>query len=256
MERIKSLNIYQKSILLVLTAMLAIFTAVYLVVASRSGFEYKGAILQPQVENESTLYTGRMHGKDAVFTVTPDKTVTFNWGDKCYGPYTAHEDPSAKPDDELADLMTGIEIRQGADVFFRGGVMKVGGDTEMLLFDEDGSLANLEISYTTQDGLEHDSDGNVIDKMAPTPTTVLRLMDGPKLVSKGAWEGWFGGVFLSLLTAALILFADELFRFDLSFRIREVDRAEPSEWELLGRYVSWTILPVMALVLYIMGLTA
>ena len=51
-----------------------------------------------------------------------------------------------------------------------------------------------------------------------------------------------------------VLFADELFRFNLAFRIRDADRAEPSEWEIAGRYISWAVLPVVALALLIGGL--
>ena len=41
------------------------------------------------------------------------------------------------------------------------------------------------------------------------------------------------------------MFADELFRFNLAFRIRDAGRAEPSEWEIAGRYISWAVLPVV-----------
>jgi len=51
-----------------------------------------------------------------------------------------------------------------------------------------------------------------------------------------------------------VLFADELFRFNLAFRIRDAGRAEPSEWEIAGRYISWAVLPVVALALFIEGL--
>lgn len=51
-----------------------------------------------------------------------------------------------------------------------------------------------------------------------------------------------------------MLFADELFRFQLIFSIRNVEDAEPSEWEMMGRYIAWTVIPIMALVVFIMGL--
>lgn len=59
---------------------------------------------------------------------------------------------------------------------------------------------------------------------------------------------------LCVVTLLSMLFADELFRFDLSFRVRDPDRAEPSDWEMAGRHISWTLLPVMALVVFIIGL--
>ena len=54
--------------------------------------------------------------------------------------------------------------------------------------------------------------------------------------------------------SAFILFADELFRWDLAFRIQDVDRAEPSDWEITSRYISWTVLAVIAMFVFIAGL--
>ena len=56
------------------------------------------------------------------------------------------------------------------------------------------------------------------------------------------------------VTAVSILFADELFRLRYVFRIQDVDLIEPTVWELAGRYISWTVITVTVLVVYIMGL--
>lgn len=257
MERIRQLNLYQKSILLILLVMAVGFTALYAVVSSREGILYGGAILQPREENGGTVYTGRIKREDAVFTVAADKTVTFTYGDKVYGPYTAKEDPTAIPEDQTDfSNMTGVEIREGDEVFFRGGVWMSGGyDRQMLLFDEDGILAGFDITYSTGDGLEYDSEGNVVDKMEPSALTILELMSEPELTHKGVWYGWFGGLVISLVTIIHILFADELFRWNLAFQIRNVRDAEPSEWEIMTRYIAWTVFPVLALACYILGLT-
>ena len=256
MERIRNLNRYQKAILLLLLAMAVAFTAAYSVVTSRVGFAYKGAILLPQEENGGTVYTGRIKGETSVFAVTADKTVTFTYGDKVYGPYTAHEDPTAIPEDraDMAEHMTGVEIREGDEIFFRGGVWS-GSNDDMLLFGEDGSFSGLEITYSTGDGLVYDSEGNVVDKMKPSAVEILELMSEPELTHKGVWLAWLGGVFISILTALSILFADELFRWNLAFQIRNVRDAEPSEWEIASRYMAWTLMPVLALACYILGIT-
>ena len=188
-------------------------------------------ILRPSVEGGNTVYAGRIHGDDACFTVTQDKTVSFRYGDKIYGPYTAKEDPSAIPkDSEMAKFMTGVEIRQGDEIFFRGGVLTAGREnSDLMLFDEDGSFSGISISVSTGDGVMYDAEGNVIDQMAPSASTILHLMDDPELTNKGEWIAWFCGVFLSAVTVVLILFADELFRHNLRFMIRNVEHAEPSD---------------------------
>ena len=110
------------------------------------------------------------------------------------------------------------------------------------------------VTYGNQGAVVMDESGTVIDPMEPSVLTILDLMAGPELRHKGAWPLWAAGVLVCALTAASILFADEWFRLGLAFRIRGADRAEPSDWEIAGRYLSWTALPVLALALFIGGL--
>lgn len=212
-----------------MAAMVLVFTVVYPVTIVRGGFAYGNAILVPVQGNGNTVYSGKIQGTQASFTVYTDKTVEFQYGDKIYGPYTAKGDPTAIPKDhEMGAYMTGVELRQGENILFRGGVFEHG---------EYRWLYN-----------------NVIDPMDPSASTILDLMAGPELSHKGEWLAWFGGVFICLIAAISILFADELFRWNLAFQIRNVDRAEPSEWVIAGRYISWTVLPIMAMILFITGL--
>jgi hypothetical protein len=90
--------------------------------------------------------------------------------------------------------------------------------------------------------------------MEPSVSHILQLIHGPKLRHKGDWHAWFAGILISVITSASILFVDELFRWNLAFRIRDVDRAEPSDWEITSRYIGWTLLAIMAMVIYVMGL--
>ena len=124
----------------------------------------------------------------------------------------------------------------------------------MLLFQEDGNVYDIGISVTTNAGIVMDEAGNIIDPMEPSASTILTLMSGPQLTHKGSWAVWIGGVLICAVTAISILFADELFRFALAFRIRDAEQAEPSDWEMTGRYISWTILPLITLWLFIQGL--
>ena len=125
----------------------------------------------------------------------------------------------------------------------------------MMLFEENGSFSSVNVTVSASTGIMYDSDGNVVDPMAPAPKTILRLLNGPELTSKGDWSAWFYAVFISILNAVLILFADELFRLNLAFRIRNADRAEPSEWEIAERYISWVVLTGAAFLVYATGLT-
>ena len=73
MERIKSLNRYQKFLLLFMLAMVLCFTVLYPITISREGFLYQDTILVPRQENGATLYSGKIEGKPSCFTVYADK---------------------------------------------------------------------------------------------------------------------------------------------------------------------------------------
>lgn len=253
MDKIKKLNRYQQGILLFMIAMTLIFAVIYPMTIRRVGFEYNDAILIPSRENGTTVYSGKIKGQPAHFTVSEDKTVTFQYGDQTYGPYTAKEDPTAIPkNQELSGSMTGIEIRQGEKILFRGGVLDTG--DFLWLYHEDGTLDNLGISYVTGDGIQRDENGDVIDPVAPSASTILQLIHGPELTHKGQSFAWFGAVLICILNTFTILFADELFRWNLSFQIRNTEDAEPTDLEIAGRYISWTVLAVAALVIFTIGL--
>ena len=253
MQRIKDLNAFQKGILIVMIVMALIFAVIYPKTISRVGYRYNDAILVPTQENGDTLYSGKMKGQQACFTVS-DNTVTFQYGDKTYGPYTVKEDPTAIPkDNDMRGSMTGIEVREGEDILFRGGALDMG--DFYWLYSEDGSFDSMiGISYVTSDGIERDESGNPIDRMKPSVSTIYELTHDPEMTHKGEGGVWFGAVFVCILNALSILFADELFRFNLMFRIRNVEYADPSDWEIAGRYIGWTVVTIAALVIFIAGL--
>lgn len=243
LDRIKELGRYQKILLLLMAVMILAFTVIYPIVTALSGFLYEDTILVPAEEDGGTVYSGKIRGTAATFTVSADKTVIFQYGNTVYGPYTVKEDPTAIPkDSDLQAQMTGIELRCGGEIVFRGGVVN-SGDWRML-YNEDGSFDLLRsITATMSDGT-----------MEPSVSTILDLTDGPALTHKGTWLGWFGGVLICVITALTMLFADELFRWNASFLVRNAEEAEPSDWEIAGRYITWTVLPVMAAVIFILGL--
>lgn len=253
MKRVKNLNLYQRLLLTIMPAMALVFAILYSITISKVGFYYKNTILKPIQENDCVIYSGKIEGQPTCFTVSEDKKVVFQYGSTTYGPYSVKEDPTAVPHDEnRAEYMTGVEVYRGEKLLFRGGVWNA--DGSYWLYKEDGTMADTGIFYVSSDGIERDQDGNRIDPAEPSVATILELIDGPVLTHKGAWYAWCGAVCISILNALSILFADELFRWNLSFRIRHVEDAEPSDWELAERYIGWTVLTIMTLVIFVMGL--
>ena len=133
MERIKSLNVYQKILLIILIAAAIIFSIVFLVRRSRVGFEYHNAVLVPSEENGNTIYSGKINNVQAVFTVSPGKTVEFRYGDKEFGLYRLKEDSSAISK-RIAETytgadITGFELYRADEMLFRGCRVKLGSES-------------------------------------------------------------------------------------------------------------------------------
>lgn len=253
MKRLKSLDGFQKAILIIMIVMSAIFAVLYTMTISKVGYMYENTILVPTQENGSTKYSGKIKGEQASFTVSGD-SVTYQYGDKTYGPYTMIEDKTAIPKEYYNDEeIVGIEIHEGDSVWFRGGAMDLGEFN--WLISKDGTYNSILGSTSIYVGdVEVDEGGNPIKTTEPTPIAIYEMLNHPKLTHKGDILLWVLGLVVCIINAISILFVEELFRWNLSFRINNVDKAEPSDWEIAGRYIGWIGLPIMALVIYIMGL--
>lgn len=247
MERFKTLDYRQKWIFLIMGVMVLVFTILYPVTLSRVGYSYRDAILVPHEAEGTTVYSGKIQGEAASFTVTQDKTVTFQYGDFTYGPYTVKEDPQAAPESgDLADSLSGVEIWRQDCRLFRGGARKLD-QHGWLLYYENGEPYGLEIKITTG--------GNSATQMEPSLATILDLAMGPELTHKGHWLPWFLGILLCVVNAVSILYADELFRFWLSFRIESPELAEPTDLEITGRYFGWGAMLIGIFVVFVIGLS-
>ena len=253
MERLRSLSTYQKVIIGILLAMLVIFAFVYGRATGQAGYAYKDEVLLPSYEDGKTVYSGRVYDADCSFTVTENKVVSFRCEDKFYGPYTAQEDPTAIPA-EYADSANamGVELRKNGKLLFRGAVL-TGQASGFHLIDENGDM-RITMTVTMSDGTQIDGDGNIVDPWEPSVYNILELMGEPELTKKGEWPAFFLAAFVSAFTVISILFAEELFRLGLIGRVRDWDQVEPSDFEVAGRYIGWTILPIGILTLYLMGL--
>lgn len=164
---------------------------------------------------EITIYSGKISGKPAVFTVNSALgQVAFSHGDKTYGPYTAREDSSAIPPEYVHTGATGVELRVGEQVLFRGCAWKSGDD--LTCIGEEGYPLGLIFSYTTN-GIEYDNQGNVVDPMEPRVYAILELLSGPRLEHRGAWIGWLWALIIVGFILLSMLRADDTFRWRLSF---------------------------------------
>ena len=212
--------------MILLTAMLLVFTVIYFIVTAKKGFAYENTLLIPEEAAGGIRYGGTVGGKAVSFFVSADKTVEFSCGGKVYGPYVLKEDLSAVPE------VSGSQIA---------------------LFRENGE-PETGIRASSPDGVITLQNGTVIDAKEPSAVTVISLMEGPVLSTQGSWMGWLAGTLLCVSTAFHVFFADDLFRWRLHLQARNAEGAEPSDWVVVVRAVGWVVMTVVAVIAYVMGL--
>ena len=252
MNRWRALTPFPRIMLCIQAGLLVLFTILYPLLGMQRGIDFQGEFLRQVERGEDTVYTGTLDGKTVELTYTPSGALFYRWGDVEYGPYTLTEDPTALPPSETMGRVTGVELRLDGEILFRGGY----GLDGFYLVNEDGTKPNrLEIiANGTAYGLVG-SQQTYEDGLSITRAISL-LLEGPSVRSRVHGEGYFLGTLVVVINAVAILFADELFRWNLRWSIRHPERAEPSEWELFSRRFSWVLLTILALFGYMIGLSS
>ena len=242
----------KKILPIVLIVIVAVFSVLYFFIGRRYGVEYQDALYFPATEGNTMVYSAKVDGQSASFTVEKD-IVTYDWGDTVYGPYTVREDPTAAPGGEWESLdLIGVEIREEDSILFRGGYTE-----DLFLFIREDGEPDSDLFHVTYsvNGVEHDADGNVVDPHQPSLSTLIRFSQLPEAdAHRGNSLMWFLGLFLAGIAALLIKFDDTLFRLHLSFRVKYPEDAEPSDWEIFSRIFSWIAFTLLSLGLFIAGL--
>ena len=242
---------FRRVLLIVMTAEILGFAIATAVAAGRMGMEYDGWLLYLRKDGDVTWYEGEVDGEDAAFSVTPDGTVEYRWGEYAYGPYQVAEDPTALPEGYGG---TGVEVRQEGQVLFRGCLQSG------RLFDEDGELMWDTGSYAfTNDAILDLETGREVSRQEyhePSLSSVVRVALGPELTRRGSVGLYLAVTFLALLNIVQILFPEALFKLSLLGHIRsaDIDDAEPSSFYIAMEHIEWVVLAGVCLVVYVMAL--
>lgn len=232
----------QQVLLLLQAALILMFAVLYSTVGRQKVIWYNGAPLQQHKSGTVTTYSGKLDGQAVSFTVSPGPVVEYRLGGTLYGPYSISFDSSAVSSELDASIYTGVEVRDGGEVLFRGAYSDEPGT--FLLFTEGDSMSPSIrfVEMTTSNS-------------APSVYWILQIAIAPEVVQRGSWSGFWTGVFVCVMCAISILYADALFRLRLAFRVRNAEDAEPSDWELSARWISWGGLTICAFALFLAGLT-
>lgn len=257
-ETWREMSLLRRVLLAILAAMILGFGIATPFVSARKGIAYGDTLLYAAREGEVRRYTGRIDGRRAEFTVTPEGTVEYRWGEEAYGPYQVVEDPSASPKGSMAAWnLPGIEIRRGDEVLFRGGFYDGGWST---LYGEDGEPFNFLSITATSGGKVYDSNGKELtqrDLHEPGLSIVAELaLREPELTHRGSFALYLLVTLLAAFNMFQICFPGLMFRWSILWHVKDPYAAEPSDFYIFMEQAEWVILTVVAAVLYWLAITA
>lgn len=249
----------QRVMILIQAFLILLFLILYLALGRQQIITYHNESLRRRTDGEIITYTGKIDGKKAVFTVSGN-TVEYRLGDTAYGPYTIVYDSTAVPSKDVLSMrdsvsLVGVEVWEGETRLFRGAYRDTESHT-FYLIDSQG-----EVSYGDEKLyglLSSGYSGEVYGythKTEPGAYSILKLATGSGVEQRGRFGLFLAGAALCIACAFSILYADALFRWNLRFAIRNAEKAEPSDWEIFSRWISWIVLTIVALVWFVIGLT-
>ena len=235
---------YRQILLILLVLAFVVSLPAFLVISRREGLEYENTLLYPSTQGDAQIYQGKLDGEIARFTISPQGTVTYEWGGQQYGPWQITEAPSAVS--QNFGEAQGIEISLGDTVVFRGCYLP----SLRSLVREDGA------TLTDYMGTSLCSDDTVIlsnpsgGPHQPGLTTLAQMELDPLLSHRGEGDLFLLAVLVSALNGLQICFPRLLFRLSLLGRIRDPDSAEPSDFYIAMEKIEWAFLTIVVLLLY------
>ena len=254
MEKLKAkwleMNLYRRILLAVMVAEIMGFLIANVIAANRPGLEYGGTLLYPRMERETQIYEGTVDGEPAQFVVSPEGEVSYQWGDFSYGPWQVSRDPTAVPDGFRGE--TGLEIRRGDEVVFRG-IYNPGSSN--LLIDENGEPV-WDMTFSVESsggGAALYVDGREVtreEQHQPSLGALARIVLAPELTHRGSLLLWFVVTLIALMNTLQLCFPGFFFRLSLWGHVRNIDDAEPSDFYIVAERLEWLILALACLFLY------
>lgn len=278
-EKWQSMTFYRRAMLLATVGLMLLFAVLYPIMSSQKGLEYENDFYKLNVQGEAKVYTGFAHewrigntivssnqGRKTVYTVTETPagyTVGCQIEGESFGPYQLNKVRLSDLPAALAQapLGGGLEIKNTAtgEVLFRGGYLVSVG---YLLVDEnavtEADKAADPLSRVSVNGFTFFDYKPAVPEEGPGPDDLVHftLGAGENLTHRGEGVYFVLALLVAVFNAVSILYAEELFTWQMSFRVAEPEKVEPSEWELFGRHVGWCLFLLMELTILLYGLFA
>lgn len=202
--------------------------------------------LRYERQGDAAVYSGREDHRKIKYVVSPGPVVEFWLDGELRDTYTVAWDSTAISQSDRVELygrenFTGVEIRRGDEVWFRGARLN---QWPYFLQDEDGNDRSVTITAVLE---------GVRPVPEPTPSEIISFAQGPETAPRGYFGVVLLGLAFSVVCVIWLLFEDQLYQWQMSFRMRDPQCAEPSDWEIMNRWAGWIAFTCMAAVMYALG---
>lgn len=266
MSERKKLGIYQKILLVLMIILTLVYAVFYFIMCTKDWYSYRDNYLlyseddgkvkiSGEIEGENVVITANVHlVEDGYFAKMQLNEIEVRYGEEEFGPYVIKNDDSAVIENPYSINLTGITVYCGEELRFRGGIREY--DGRWLLYNEDGTGGAHEIKNVADDGTTIGALGNIVGSNEPDIGEILELWEGPETVQLVSGEVLVWGLIICIFNAVSMIYADNWFKWNIRFYVKDayVYDAEPSTWVVVSRYILWTLLFILAVVIYLVGI--
>lgn len=244
---------FQKILLCLLAAMVVLFAILMGMSRSRFGVYFHDSLLEMHGTAESGSYSGKSHG-ETVNIVVGRESETAVGVSVCIDDIV---DDSCLVEYPLAPIQTehgqkpGLRVSRNGEVLFEGAYDPADYSEGIgyRLYDQNGELT---IGFSIA-GHTYGGGNNYWTYYEPDVGEILRFANGPELVARGDWGGFFAACLIALLAAVITAFPYELFLLKHHWYVED---PEPTDFYYLSARFGSVILSGTALILLILALRA
>lgn len=244
-------TLFQKSVLIILAAMIVVFGVVNGFNQTREGILFRDKFLRREEVTDADCFTGKVEGESVTILRwygdgSETREITLQVGERIHDTYTVYLGEPMIPlkgvtASQLLEVPT-VRVTRNDAVIFEGGYQASSG----FFFTPEGEWSVLGIHAMT--------DGTAVDwvKDGVPHGFLVGLALGPELVTRGDWRLYALMVFLTLAMMVDVAFPYTLF----CWRYRHIVKdPEPTDDYMAMQHLGWAALPVILLIGYIWAAT-
>lgn len=243
-------TLFQKSVLIILAAMIVVFGVVNGFNQTREGILFRDKFLRREEVTDADCFTGKVEGESVTILrwyggEDGARTITLRVGERIRDTYTVYQgEPMISLNDTISGLQVPtVRITKNDGVIFEGGYQESSG----VFFTSDGKF-----SAVTIDGTMYGSGADPWEDYTVPKSFLMDMVLGPTLVTRGNWGLYALTVLLTVMTMVDVAYPDTLFRWRYRWRVKN---PEPTDDYRSMQHLGWVFMTAVLLGFHIAAAT-